>query len=169
MYKLEPANLKDIEMCSQIIDDARNFQRQQGFMQWSDDYPNRDTIADDIKNETGYVIRSNDNIAGYMCIDFSGEPDYENIQGEWRTQEPYAVIHRMAFNKEFRGTGLSNTAFKLIEAFCIKNNIESIRIDTHRDNKRMQHILKNEFVYCGIIFFQGTERLAFDKALPVIG
>lgn len=166
MYRLEPAKLNDIAVCSQIIDDARNFQREQGFIQWSDDYPDKNTIRSDIQNRKGHVIKAGNDIAGYMCIDFSGEPDYENIHGEWQTNEPYAVIHRMAFNKKFRGMGLSATAFNLIDEFCIKSGVKNIRIDTHPENKRMQHIIvKNGFVYCGVILVRGDDRLAYDKIL----
>ena len=38
------------------------------------------------------------------------------------------------------------------------------RIDTHRDNKIMQHnITKHSFTYCGIIYLlSGDERLAYQ-------
>ena len=37
---------------------------------------------------------------------------------------------------------------------------ENIRIDTHRDNKIMQHnILKQGFTYCGIIYLQSGDAL----------
>ena len=41
----------------------------------------------------------------------------------------------------------------------------NIRIDTHRDNKIMQHnILKYGFSYCGIIYLlSGDERLAYQS------
>lgn len=41
----------------------------------------------------------------------------------------------------------------------------NIRIDTHRDNKIMQHNLsKHGFTYCGIIYLaNGDERLAYQK------
>ena len=32
-----------------------------------------------------------------MCIDLDGEPAYKDIRGTWRLDEPYAVVHRMAF------------------------------------------------------------------------
>jgi len=43
----------------------------------------------------------------------------------------------------------------------------NIRIDTHRDNKIMQHnILKHGFTYCGIIYLlSGDERLAYQKVV----
>ncbi len=50
--------------------------------------------------------------------------------------------------------------------FCFSHDT-NIRIDTHRDNKIMQHnILKHGFTYCGIIYLlSGYERLAYQKII----
>jgi RimJ/RimL family protein N-acetyltransferase len=54
----------------------------------------------------------------------------------------------------------------LAEEFCRKKGVSLLRIDTHEDNKRMQHILaKNGFVYCGIVLQNGSDRLAYEKKL----
>lgn len=166
MSVLELAQMKELELCMDIIEEGKNFQKEQGFTQWTEDYPNIDTIRNDIQKEKGYVIKIDNRIAGYMCIDFDGEPAYTNIQGAWRAEAPYAVIHRMAFQKGFRGIGLTGIAFALIEKLCIQKGIYYLRVDTDFPNKRMQHILKkNGFVHCGDIVFQGSEKLAFDKLL----
>lgn len=163
---LESAKNSDIDVCWDILADGRRFQREQGFVQWTDDYPNRDTVKDDILSQKGYVLKVDGVIAGYMCIDFSGEPAYESIDGSWRSEKNYAVIHRMAFRKNFCGKGLSEAAFSLAEKLCIEKGVDYLRIDTAPPNKRMQHILaKNGFEYCGVIKYQGSERLAYDKFL----
>ena len=163
MNSLELAQLEECDICYHIIDIGRNFQREQGFVQWTDDYPNRDTIIDDIKSKKGYVVKIDGVIAGYMCIDFEGEPAYENIQGKWSSEGPYAVVHRMAFDNCFRGMGLTEITFKLIKELCIQNGVRTIRVDTDFPNERMQHILrKNGFNNCGTIIFQGSGKLAFD-------
>lgn len=62
--------------------------------------------------------------------------------------------------------GLTNTAFMLTEKLCIQKDIPYIRADTDFSNKHMQHVLKkNGFEQCGIVIFQGSEKLAFDKLL----
>ncbi len=168
---LEPAQTEDIEICNAIINCGREFQKEQGFVQWTNEYPNRDTIIEDVRVNKGYVLKVDGEIAGYMFVDFDGEPAYDNINGKWNTETPYAVVHRMAFDKKYRGMGLADAAFKLVEELCAVNNIKSIRIDTDFPNKRMQHILKkNGFENCGKIVFQDGEKLAFDKILhfPVI-
>ena len=165
MNTLEVAQIKDCNVCNDIINMGREFQREQGFIQWTDDYPNKNTICNDIKSKTGYVVKIDGVIAGYMCIDFNGEPAYENIEGNWRTEGRYAVVHRMAFDKKFRGIGIARETFSLIEELCIQNNIRTIRLDTDFANERMQHVLKNNgFENCGTITFQGSEKLAYDKS-----
>mgnify|MGYP002517367962 CR=1 FL=1 len=166
MTTLEPARMEEVNVCMEIIKEGKKFQEEQGFTQWTEDYPDKDTIRSDIRKTKGYVLKMDDEIAGYMCIDFDGEPAYDDIQGRWRTEEPYAVIHRMAFRKEFRGIGLTDITFGLIEDLCIQNGIHCIRVDTDFSNKRMQHIFKkNGFENCGRIIFQGSEKLAYDKWL----
>ena len=105
-------------------------------------------------------------LAGYMCIDFSGEPAYSDIKGAWSAERDYAVVRRIAFSKEFIGIGLADIAFKLIEKVCLDNKVPYIRINTGFSNKRMQHILeKNGFVQCGVVVLQGGEKIAYDKLL----
>lgn len=166
MRTLEVARVEDLQQCVEIIDMGRRFQQTQGFVQWTEDYPNIDTIWEDMKNAKGYVLRVDGVVAGYMCIDFDGEPAYDEIKGEWGTKEPYAVVHRMAFHRDFRGMGLTDSAFVLIEELCGTRGVNSIRVDTDFPNKRMQHILeKNGFQQRGVIVFQGGEKLAYDKSL----
>lgn len=165
MYTLEPAQPEETEICYGILDAGRNFQREQGFVQWTEEYPNMDTVRKDIQDKKGYVLKADGCIAGYLCIDFDGEPAYDNIEGKWNAEEPYAVVHRMAFDRAFRGIGLTDTAFKLIEELCLSKGIRYIRVDTDVSNKRMQHIFaKNGYEYCGIIIFRGR-KMAFDKIL----
>lgn len=163
---LDKARPEEAERCSVIINDGRAFQKAQGFEQWTDDYPNLDTIKEDIKNGKGYVLRDKDCIAAYMCIDLDGEPAYNDIRGIWRLDEPYAVVHRMAFCADKQGKGLSTEAFRLIDEACLSMGVRYIRIDTAPDNKRMQHVMeKNGFVRCGVIVFQGSDKWAYDKII----
>lgn len=70
----------------------------------------------------------------------------------------------MGLNGEFRGCGLTTKSFKLLEDIAIKEGVRCIRVDTDPSNKRMQHVLeKNGYKYCGIIAFEGSDKLAYDK------
>ncbi|WP_418667804.1 GNAT family N-acetyltransferase [Allofournierella sp.] len=166
MNTLEPAKKEEAGQCARILGDGREFQKEQGFVQWTENYPNLDTVCEDIKAQKGYVLKVDEKLAGYMCIDFSGEPAYTDIKGAWRAQRAYAVVRRIAFSKEFIGIGLADIAFKLIEKVCLDNKVPYIRINTGFSNRRMQHILeKNGFVQCGVVVLQGGEKIAYDKLL----
>ena len=160
---LRNAKKEEAEICYQCIENAKCYQQSLGFVQWDASYPTLCTILEDIEQNIGYVFVENEQILGYCCIIFGEDPDYLDIEGAWQTDQSYAVVHRMAFAKNSIGKGFSANAFSLIKKFCIENGTEAIRIDTHEANKIMQHILQKEnFVYCGIIMFQGIPRFAYE-------
>ena len=64
MYTIQQAQEKDVPECYDIICQGREFQKQQGFVQWTDDYPNMFTISDDISAGCGYVLSAGGEIAG---------------------------------------------------------------------------------------------------------
>lgn len=166
MGALELAREHEAEACYAVLEAGREFQKRQGFEQWTKTYPTLEIVKDDIRRGRGFVFRQDGAIAGYMCIDFDGEPAYAHIQGQWHTREPYAVVHRMAFAAAFCGRGLSAEAFALIERLCLSRGVHSIRMDTDFPNLRMQHILERQgFVRRGVIDFQGGTKLAYDKTL----
>lgn len=166
MNTLELAKMEHAEEYYGILQMGRRFQQEQGFTQWTEDYPTLDTVREDIRRGKGYALLADGKIAGYMCVDFDGEPAYGDIEGAWRVEGPYAVVHRMAFSSAFRGMGLADETFRLVGELCARKKVSIIRVDTDFPNKRMQHILaKNGFVNCGTIVFQGGAKLAYDKIL----
>ena len=147
----------------QCIEDAREYHATLGFTQWHAGYPTLHTIEEDIEKDIGFVFVEDNEVVGSCCIIIGDEPAYHVIDGSWRTDRIYAVVHRMAFAKHSRGKSLSGKAISLIKDFCIQNGIESIRVDTQEENKVMQHILSREgFEYCGLITFDGGPKLAYE-------
>ena len=113
MLTLELAKPQELDICYDMVDQGRRFQREQGFVQWTDDYPDIESVRQDIETGRGYVLREDGRIAGYMCVDFGGDPAYDDIRdGGWGTKEPYAVVHRMAFDRTARGRGLASGGFR---------------------------------------------------------
>lgn len=156
---------KDTEAaaCYQCIEAARAYHKSLGFEQWHADYPTLRTVEDDIKNGTAYVFDEEGSPIGYCCVIVGEEPAYLVIDGAWKTERPYAVIHRMALGKNARGKGLSKTAFSLLKDACAQQGVDAIRVDTQEENTVMQHILLREgFEYCGLITFDGGPKLAYE-------
>ena len=165
-YELVPAKLSDLPVCMEILDSGRTFQRQQGFTQWRDGYPAAEDVQRDIESGGAYLLTIDNTPAAYVYIGFDGDPAYPLIEGRWRFGEPYGVLHRVAISTDFRGFGLSDVLFDLAGNLVKAHGFHCLRIDTHEDNKRMQHILtKNGFSYCGTVLQNGEPRLAYDKKL----
>lgn len=163
-YVLEQVRMENIEIAMDIINDGKKYLKQQGIDQWQTGYPDRENIKEDIIAKRGYFVKNDNNKLAYMCVDFEGEPAYKNIKGAWQSNATYAVIHRLAISKQNVGSGLSNVIIQLVEKLCKQKGVDSIRVDTDNANKIMQHILqKNSFVYCGTIWFEGSDKLAFEK------
>ncbi len=162
--ELRKTRAEEAKLCYQCIEDARAYHRSMGFEQWHPGYPTLQTIVEDIENGTGYsFVSESGEVIGYCCIIAGEEPAYRQIDGAWKTDRPYAVVHRMAFSQSARGTGLSGTAIGLIRKFCRTNRISAIRVDTQDENKVMQHILEREgFAYCGLVHFDGGPKLAYE-------
>ena len=94
----------------------------------------------------------------YFALLPSPEPTYDYIDGAWLTDEPYGVIHRIASYPDVHGV------FSAIIDFAAAR-YPHLRIDTHRDNRIMQHVIAAAgFTPCGIIWLpDGTERLAYER------
>lgn len=166
MLTLQQAKPEDLALCVEILGNGRDFQREQGFTQWADNFPDPNVIAEDIRQGCGFLLLKDGAVAGYQYISLAGDPSYPNLEGTWQKDGCYGVIHRIAFAPQFRGQGLSGQAFEAIGAYCKERGAKSLRIDTHPDNKRMQHVLeKAGFSYRGIVILPVGLRWAYDKML----
>ena len=166
--ELRKSTQEDIVKIMTIINEAQKQLKDQGVDQWQNNYPNLDTINDDIRNNTSYVLMENEEIVATVVISFDGEKTYDNIyDGKWITNNEYAVIHRLAVKDSYKGKGIASKVINCVEERCLEKNIHSIKIDTHMDNKSMQRLLKKcGFEYCGIIYLEdGNKRIAFEKII----
>ena len=159
--KIREARLTDMAEIMNVMDAAKKIMRQSGNMhQWEEGYPSETVIISDMEKHGGFVIEDDGCIIGYFAFLPSPEPTYSKIyNGNWTDDTlPYHVIHRIASYPEAHGI------FSTIMEFCFSHD-SNIRIDTHKDNRIMQHnIEKHGFAYCGIIYLaNGDERLAYQK------
>lgn len=154
--------MADIPAMMHLFEQAKGIMRASGNMhQWTGHYPSSTLLQADIA--AGH---------SYMCLDTTGtpvgtfafipgpDPTYAHIyQGTWiEPHQPYGVVHRLASTPQSHG----------VAAACLHycaQRISNLRIDTHRHNTIMQHILHTHgFAYCGIIYLaNGDERLAYQR------
>ncbi len=165
--KFRKTTMEDVLAVLEIIGQAQEYLKQKRIEQWQNGYPNRNSMIEDIQKEYSYVIEENESILGTVAVVFDGEPTYEHIyDGEWKTKGmSYVTLHRVAVRNEWKGKGIAKHMIEEVLSMCRERKVESIRIDTHRDNISMQQMLKkNGFEYCGIIYLEdGAERFAYER------
>ena len=160
MFKIRKAQLTDLTRMMVIYESARSQMVAMGnTKQWINGYPARHDIEQDVIKGISYLITDESSQPiGCFVVMPSPDPNYAKIEGgEWLDDDPYVAIHRAAASKP--GLGLMDTILE-----WVKERYEVVRIDTHKDNAAMQHIVeKSDFIYCGIIYVaNGTPRLAYQ-------
>jgi len=105
--------------------------------QWNDQYPSKTAFENDLKRKELYVITSEENIIG--CIVLTPKMDEEYLPIKWLTPNKNNLyVHRLAIHPDFQGKDFAQKLMNFAEAFAIKNNYSSIRLDTFSKNARNQ-------------------------------
>lgn len=139
-----------------------------GINQWQgQDKPNLDNFKNLIANKNIFVLEDNKRVVSTVII-YDYDLDYEkNLDGKWNSPKPYVALHRIGTLESERNKGYGRKIIEFAESYARKNNFKSVRIDTHRENKSMQNLLKSmNYIYVGLVYLDGkNERLAFEKVL----
>lgn len=162
---IEKATLGELSEILVVIESARAFLKAQGIAQWqASAYPAVSDITRDIEKGIAYVLKVDGQVAVYAAIMTGYDRAYDKIKGDWlQGGHDYVTIHRLAVSTQFRGQSLGQKFFT--DTFEALAHYRDFRVDTHPDNKIMQHILgKLGFEKCGIVMFEG-ERWAYQKLI----
>ncbi len=153
MNNLRIAQLADLDEIEMIIESAKVLLKKEGLSQWQSGTPNREMLKQDIAQGNSYVYFHEGYIAGVICIQFEADPNYEQIEGQWQQEnEPYVTLHRVATHAYYRNEGISQKMFRAAEQIARDRGIYQIRVDTHKDNYRMNYLIKKmNYEFAGIV------------------
>ena len=158
MYSIRNAHMNDLPRLEEIYAYARSFMAKTGNPnQWGTKNPPTAQLEVDIRRQELYILEDETGIHGVFYYALGEDPTYQTIyEGSWGSCTPYGTIHRIASD----GSG---GIFPAALNFC-KGISDHIRIDTHHDNKVMQHVLqKHGFTRRGIIYIaDGSPRIAYE-------
>ncbi len=160
---IRKAEKSDLASILRVYEIAREYMRNNGNPnQWGTDKPQKELLIDDIRKGELFVGEDDKGDIHFVFAFILGaDPTYSYIEnGNWLSDEPYGTIHRIA------GDGMFSGVVKTAVEYCRKT-ISNIRIDTHENNKTMQHVLeKIGFSRCGIIYIEdGSPRIAYQILL----
>ena len=123
----------DIPAVMAIYDAARAFMRAHGnATQWPEGTPSAEQLAADIAAGGSYVCEVDGRVVATFAFLPGPDECYDVIEdGQWRSDTPYAVLHRVASDGTVHGIAAAMFAFA-------KECADHLRIDTHEDNLPMQ-------------------------------
>lgn len=155
------ATRSDIDEILKIYDRARRFMAQTGNPnQWGTHNPPEELLERDIDSNRLFLYMRNGAIEAVFAFIMGEDPTYHVIEdGAWLDDTlPYGTVHRLA------SAGVSRGVAHKVFDWCAER-CDSLRADTHEDNKIMQHLLvSNGFKRCGIIHLaNGEPRIAYQR------
>ena len=123
--------------------------------QWGDNFPPQELLEEDIDSNRLFLYVVNGQIEAVFAFILGVDPTYAAIEdGQWLDD----TVHRLASAGKHKGVASAVLDWSM-------EHCQSLRADTHADNKIMQHLLEeNGFTKCGIIHVEdGTPRIAYQK------
>ena len=155
---IRSVEIQDLDQILSIYERARAYMQETGNpTQWGTTSPALSILLKDIELKQLYLLEDQQAIHAVFALIPGDDPTYQYIEGEWLNNAPYAAIHRVA------SAGLRKGVLGECMEYC-KQKHDNLRIDTHHDNKIMQHLLdKHGFQRCGIIYLEnGDPRIAYQ-------
>ena len=156
-YYIRNAELDDLSVIEEIYANARRFMAENGNpTQWGKTEPPLEKLQEDIAQRKLYVLEK-EGIHGVFYFSMDADPTYAVIEnGSWLSDGVYGTIHRIA------GDGSGGIVKAAVEFG--KTKCSHLRIDTHENNRVMQHVVeKLGFSPRGIIYVaDGSPRIAYE-------
>jgi len=160
------AQKTDIQSIMAAIEQGRSRLKSLGVDQWQNGYPDETAILEDISKKQGHVFVKGNEIVAYAAIVFEPDPFYEGINGNWLTNNPYVVVHRIAVADKYAHQGIAKHILASAEKMAQKKAVSSFRIDTHHDNRYMRNLIRQmNFTLCGIVQVRDGKRMAYEKII----
>ena len=160
LISIRKATKDDIKKLNELFEYARQTMiSNNNPTQWSTFHPSKKFLLEDIKLGMLYVVDYKNKICGAFALVFGEDKPYKHIVGERIDDSPYITIHSLASNGKIKN--LFGVVLDFVKIFN-----PHIRIDTHRNNTIMLHLMnKYGFVRTGLCYVDmpiDNERITFE-------
>jgi len=162
------AKQDDLPSLMAIVSRVVPLMRSQGNLQWDDSYPNEAVFLNDMERRQLWVAEVEGALAGFVALTSDPEPDY--LQADWDHTQPALIVHRLAVDPSFRGTGVARALMIKAEQVAAAQNLFVVRADTNSENQATQRLFPSlGYRFAGEIALQirpGQRFLCYEKQLP---
>ena len=155
------AKKEEIPQLLAITKACANDMISRNIFQWNEEYPSQEAFENDVFRKELFVLITNNKIIGCMVLTQKIDKEYLSIK--WLTPNSNNLyIHRLAIHPKEQGKGWAQKLMDFTEDFAIKNNYNSIRLDTFSKNIRNQKFYElRGYKRLGDIYFPKQSEFPF--------
>lgn len=155
------AKESDLDQIVLLAERTRKDMLRQGLKQWPGNYPNLDYFKNDLSQEGLYIYKEGETILATITLLPRNDPPYQELS--WRGTHSL-VIHRLVVRPDVQRQGIGRKMFSFAKQLATENGYDSILVDTHPDNIKMQRLIQTSgFEYVG--YLSSINRLAYEFIL----
>jgi len=155
--KMTLATENDVDRLMDLIKACVEDMASQGIYQWNEQYPNLQTIRNDVESESTHILEGNNGVIAAISMNEEQPPEYRSLS--WLDQEGRVlVLHRLAVNPKWQKQGIGGRILDYAENYAVDNGYTSIRLDTYSGNPRALRLYeRHQYRRVGKVRFPGRD------------
>jgi len=158
--RIRLAKEEDIPLLMEIVRRVVSLMRLQGNLQWEEHYPNEAVFREDVSLARLWVAEIDDTVAGVVALTTDREADYD--QADLDNEQPAVVIHRLAVDPSFHGSGVAKALMQKAEQVATAKGLSLVRTDTNSENEATRRLFpKKGYRFAGEISLRARPNLRF--------
>lgn len=166
---MRKARKNDLEKILIIIEGAKKSLKKDGVDQWQIEPMGYDFLSGQIDKDKSFVYEKDGEVLAYCFLSNDKEKSYDPIDDKFLGKN-YITIHTFAVKSDQKCKNIGTNFLKDIKYYAKSMDLDSIRIDTHEDNKKMLGLIKKfSFKKRGQIFIDEAgakkPRIAYELIL----
>lgn len=159
--RIEKGEHPDLEELFPIYVSAKMELERKGIFQWTNNYPTRDIIENDLRQGVLHLLKEGSEIIGAINLSEEQEKEYQSIQWKF-TRGKILVIHRLVICPQHQRQGYASKLMDFAEDFAREKDYSSIRLDAYSDNQGVLGFYKKrEYFIRGEVYFPEREHPFF--------
>ena len=136
-----------------------------GIYQWSDEYPNKAVLSEDIeKGELIIGLSDNSIISAFVMNEFADEDYY---RADWQYPHlSWCVIHRLCVSPAIHRQGVATSVMEYAQNLAAEQGYEAIHLDTFSGNPKALNLYhKLGFTDVGEAYWERGRFIIMEKKL----
>ncbi len=140
---ISPGKLDELDVILAMTRACGKHMRENGIDQWDENYPDLERLSNDIRTETLFAYRENNEVIGIIVLNETQDAEYAEINWSTSESDRNIVVHRLAVHPTHQGKGIARELMDFAEDWALDNDYDAIRLDTFSQNPRNQRFYTN--------------------------